>query len=77
MSTAVSSCHDAREVERQNPLAAQSLGHLVVDNPLGYAFYDGGLPDAGVPDEDWVVLGPPREDLDGRLYLVLAPDDRV
>jgi hypothetical protein len=67
----------SREIERQNPLAAQGLGHLVVDYPLGYALDDGGLADAGIPDEDGVVLGPPGEDLDGRLYLVLAPDDRV
>jgi hypothetical protein len=44
---------------------------------LGYSFDDGGLADTGVPNQDGIVFGPPGQYLDGRLYLVLAPDNRI
>jgi len=65
------------EVQLQDSLAAQGLWHLVVDYPLGYALHDRRLSHPGVPDEDGVVLGTPRQYLDGRLYLVLTPDDGI
>jgi hypothetical protein len=40
-------------------------------------FGDGGLADAWLSDEDRVVLGPPREDLDNPADLVVPPDHRV
>src|SRR5690606_3974029 len=38
---------------------------------------DGGLADAGLADEDRVVLGAPRQDLDDATDLGVAADDRV
>src|SRR5829696_7854174 len=67
----------AREVQRQHPPTGESLGHLVVDHPLGDALDDGGLADAGVSDEHGVVLCTPGQHLYGGLYLVGTPDDRV
>ena len=59
------------------PLVREGLRHLVVDDSLGYALYDGGLANTGVPDQDWIVLGAPGEDLDGGLYFLGAPDHRI
>ena len=56
---------------------AQALGDVAVDDPLGKALDDRGLADAGLADQDRVVLGPAAEDLDHAADLVVAPDHRV
>ena len=76
--TAVAGTGDQRaEVERVELLVLQRLGHLALDDRLGEALDDGGLADAGLADEDGVVLGPPRQDLHDPLDLLGPPDDRV
>ena len=65
------------EVERVDLLALEDLGHLVRGDPLREALDDGGLADAGLADEDGVVLLAAREDLHDPLDLRLAADDRV
>src|SRR5256886_9063951 len=52
-----------RHVERHQALAGERLGHIVVDDPLGDALHDRGLADAGVAEQDRVVLRAAREDL--------------
>ena len=47
------------------------------DDPLGEALDDRGLADAGLADQDGVVLGAAGEDLDDAADLVVAADDRV
>jgi hypothetical protein len=47
------------EVERDEPLVLQALGHVAVDDALGEALDDGGLADARLADEHRVVLGAP------------------
>ena len=47
------------EVERDDPLVLEALGHVAADDPLGEALDDGRLADAGLADEDRVVLRPP------------------
>ncbi len=59
------------------PLVLERLGHVAVGDALGQALDDGRLADAGLADEDGVVLGPPRQHLDDPPDLVLAADDRV
>src|SRR5690606_28898064 len=44
---------------------------------LRQALDDGGLADAGLADEDGVVLGAPLQDLDRAPDLVVTTDDRV
>ena len=44
---------------------------------VGEALDDGGLAHAGLADQDRVVLGPAREDLDHAADLVVAADDGV
>ncbi len=65
------------EVEGDDPLVLEALRDVAADDPLGEALGDGRLADAGLADEDRVVLRPPAEDLDDPADLVVAPDDRV
>ena len=65
------------DVEREQALVEQRLGHFAADDALGERLDDGGLADAGLADEDRVVLGAAREDLDDALDLLLAADDGV
>ena len=64
-------------VERDDPLVLQALGHVAADDAAGQAFDDGGLADAGLADEDRVVLGAAREHLDDAADLLVAADDRI
>src|SRR4029453_4283897 len=66
-----------REVERVDLLALQELGHLVAGDPGRKTLDDGALADAGLADQDGVVLRAAREDLHHALDLGLAADDRV
>ena len=46
------------EVERDDALVLEALGDVAADDPLGEALGDGRLADAGLADQDRVVLGP-------------------
>ena len=39
-------------------------GHVALDDPAGQTLHDRGLSDAGLPDQDRVVLRPAAEHLD-------------
>ena len=56
---------------------ASTSGTCVADDLARQALGDGGLADAGVADQQRIVLGPPAEDLDAALDLVHAADQRV
>mmetsp|Transcript_65383 Transcript_65383/g.108631 ORF Transcript_65383/g.108631 Transcript_65383/m.108631 type:complete len:208 (+) Transcript_65383:868-1491(+) len=58
-------------------LALQSRGDVPSEDALGQAFHDGGLPDAGLPDQHGVVLGAPRQDPDDPPDLVVPSNHRV
>ncbi len=64
-------------VEGEQLLVLQALRHIAIDDALGQALDDGGLADPGLADQDRVVLGPPRQDLDGPADLFIAADHRV
>ena len=64
-------------VERQQLLVLEALGHVALDDALRQALGDGGLADAGLADQHGVVLGAPRQHLDGAADLLVAADDRV
>ena len=65
------------EVEGVDLLVLERLGHVAADDRLGEALDEGGLADAGLADEDRVVLGAAGQHLHDPLDLLLAPDDRV
>ena len=64
-------------VERQQLLVLEALGHVALDDALGQTLGDGGLADAGIADQHGIVLGAPRQHLDGAADLLVAADHRV
>ena len=69
--------HHRGQVEATSRLSAQRLGHVAGDDALGQALDDGGLADAGLADQDGVVLGAPGQHLHDAADLGVAADDRV
>ena len=69
--------HHAGEVKHHQALVEQEVGDFLRQDALCQAFHDGGLADAGLAQEDGVVLGAAAQDLDEALDLVLAADHRV
>ena len=67
----------AAEVEATRRLSRSDSGHVAGDDALGQALDDGGLADAGLADEDGVVLGAARQHLDDAADLGVAADHRV
>ena len=65
------------EVERDDPLVLERLGHVAAHDPLGEALGDRGLADARLADQHRVVLRPAAEHLDDPPDLLVAADDRV
>src|SRR6478609_10037562 len=62
--TAVLGARDHRpDVERDEPLVAQALGHVALDDAPSQTLGDRRLADAGLADEDRVVLGAARQHL--------------
>ena len=65
------------DVEREHALVLETLRHVAgrdaQRDPLG----DRGLADAGLPDQDGVVLGPSGEHVEGASDLVVATDHRI
>ena len=69
--------HQLADVERDEPLVLERLGHVAVDDALRQPLDDGRLADARLPDQHRVVLGAAREHLDHAADLLVAADDRV
>ena len=51
--------------------------HFALDDLARQTFGDGGLADAGIADEQRVVLLPAAQNLDRALHLGLAADQRI
>ncbi len=64
-------------VEGEHGRAGEHLRHLAADDLARQAFGDRRLADAGIADQQRVVLLPPAQHLDGALHLGLAADQRV
>ncbi len=64
-------------VERHQPLVAQAFRHVAVDDAQRQAFRDGGLADARLPDQHGIVLGAPRQHLNGAADFLVSSNDRV
>ncbi|MGY3470862.1 hypothetical protein ACVW0I_007733 [Bradyrhizobium sp. LM6.11] len=65
------------EVQRQQLLVLQALRHIAIDNAQRQALGDGGFADAGLADQNGIVLGPARQHLDRTADLLVAADDRI
>ena len=64
-------------VEREDGGVLQHLGHFALDDLARQAFGDRRLADAGVADEQRIVLLAAAEHLDGAQHLRLAADQRI
>ena len=69
--------HQRADVEREQALALQRLGHVAAGDVLREPLDDGGLAHARLADQHRVVLGAAREDLDDALNFLFAPNHRV
>ncbi len=64
-------------VERDDAAILEAFGDVAAHDALGETFDDGRLADAGLADQDGVVLGAAREDLDDAANFFVAADDGV
>ena len=64
-------------VERDQLAVAETFGHVAGNNPLRQTFDDRRFADAGLADQDGIIFGPTRQDLDHAADLGIATDDRV
>ena len=53
------------------------FGHILIDDSPGKAFDDGRLADAGLADEDRIVLGAARQHLNDAADLFVAADHGI
>ena len=65
------------EVERQQALVLDAVGHVAVGDAQGEALGDGGLADARLADQYGIVLGPACEDLNRAADFLVAADDGI
>ena len=77
LASVLGSSDEGPEIERHDPLVLQGLGDVPRNDALGETFHDRGLAYARLPDEDGVVLGAPRQNLNHATDLVVAADDRI
>ena len=64
-------------VEREHRGVAQHVGHFAVDDAARQTFGDRGLADAGLADEQRIVLLAAAQHLDGAVDLGVAADQRI
>ena len=64
-------------VERIDGLRLQVLGHIAADDTLRKALGNSRLSNTGLADENGVVLGAARKDLQHTAYLLVTSDDGV
>ncbi len=69
--------HQRAEVELEDALVFEGIGHVAADHPLGEPLDDGRLSHARITDEDGVVLGASGEHLHDAADLLVTADDRV
>ena len=64
-------------VEREHGRVAQHVGHFAVDDAARQPFGDRGLADAGIADEQRIVLRAAAQHLNGAADLGVAADQRI
>src|SRR5262249_30622958 len=69
--------HHHGQIQHNNPAIAKQFRDVAVNDQLGQAFDDRGLADAGLAEKHRVIFGPPTQDLDDALDLILASNDGV
>lgn len=75
--TGLTASDQPAEVNRQDALAEERLGHLAIPDPERNALHNSGLAHTGFAEQDGIVLAPPAQDLHDALDLFVAPDGWV
>src|SRR5690606_33837259 len=68
---------EGAHVEREDARSLEHVGDALLMDAIRETFGDRRLAHARLTDEDWVVLSPAAEDLDGALDLHVATDERI
>ena len=71
------SCYQTCQVKRPNLLSAQDVRNVARSNELSQALNNGGLTNAGIAQDKWVVLLAAGKNLHDTLNLAVTADDRV
>ena len=69
--------HQGAHIQGEDLLVLQALRDVPARDPLGQALHDRGLADAGLTDQDGIVLGLPGQDADDVADLRVAADDGI
>ena len=69
--------NQAAHVERHQRPALQSVGHVTVDDAQRQPLGNRGLADAGLADQDRIILGATGENLDRSPDFLIATDHRI
>jgi hypothetical protein len=69
--------NERAHVEGHQALVLEAFGHIAIDDPQRQAFGNCRLADTRLADQHGVVLGAPRQDLNGAADFVVAPDYRI
>ena len=69
--------HQRAQIQRIHRGALQRLGHVALMDAQRQALGQRGLPDAGLADQQRVVLAPPAQHLDDALELGGPPNQRI
>ena len=64
-------------VEREQLLVADRFRHVAIDDAQSQPLDDRRLADAGLADQHRIVLGAPRQHLNGAADLLVAANDRI
>ncbi len=64
-------------IERHQPLVLQGFGHIAIDDAKRQTFRDCGLADARLADQNRIVLGAARQNLNRAADFLVATDHRI
>ena len=65
------------QIEHQQALVAQAVGHFAIHDALRQAFHNRGFAHAGLADEHGIILGAPLQHLNGAADFIVAADHGV
>ena len=71
------SCNQGPHIQANEAAVLETFGNVSPDHSESQSLHDGCLAHTGIPNEDRIVLGPSREDLDEPPNLVVPADDGV
>src|ERR1700687_385260 len=68
---------DERKVQGEDALVGEERWDFAISDALGQPLDDGSFADAGLADQNWIVLGAAAEDLDDAVNFAFAADQGI